>query len=95
MLGPRRARCPRLAVEDDGGKRGAEIAVTAREGEAAVGAGAEGVRDGLHVAWRGVGRGEALDELCGHEGRDVLVPEEVLDQRVGLVLGVTDRRAGE
>eukprot|EP00968_Pinguiococcus_pyrenoidosus_P010467 scaffold825_cov249-Pinguiococcus_pyrenoidosus.AAC.62 len=77
----------RLAIEQDGGEGGAEVSILAAA-DAVVGSHAEGIRHARHVSRRRVGGGEALDEEVGQEHRRVVVVEQVLQHRVGLVLSV-------
>eukprot|EP00962_Isochrysis_galbana_P035707 scaffold12244_cov216-Isochrysis_galbana.AAC.8 len=79
----------RLAVEQDGRGRRAQVAILARVGDAIVGAGAECGGAGGHVARRRVGGGEALNQQAAQEGRRVWVPVEVIEHRVGLMLCVS------
>ena len=74
----------RLSVGEHGGNRGAEVAVFARVGAAAVSTGAEGGRHHAYVAGRRVGGSEALDEAVRYKGRRVGVAEEVVEYRLGL-----------
>eukprot|EP00966_Prymnesium_polylepis_P332273 7387783-Prymnesium_polylepis.3 len=77
------------------GKRRAEVTVTARVRRAAERSCLKGVHHGERVPWAGVGRCEALDQPPRDEGCCIFVPEEMIKERLCLVLGVANRRPEE
>ena len=85
----------RLGVEKDGRHHGTQVTILAREGHVAIRARTERGAHGGHIARRRVTRDEPLDQAVAHERSDTLMEEQMVEQRLGLVQGVTLRRVVE